>query len=107
MESDQDIERESERRRVRTWKTEKARLKRLIQKKKRECWQRYAEEQSWDDVWKLIKFAKDPWRTKETMKSLVDDNNTPCNTEDNCYGLTERKVEGAGTEYIRTTFLEQ
>ena len=36
--------------RVRTWKTEAARLKQMIQEKKRECWQRYAEEQSWDDV---------------------------------------------------------
>ena len=53
-------ERENERKRVQTWKTEKARLKRLVQEKKRECWQRYAEEQSWDDVWKLVKFAKDP-----------------------------------------------
>ena len=42
------------------WKTEAARLKRMIQEKKRKCGQWYAEEQSWDDVWKLIKFAKDP-----------------------------------------------
>ena len=35
-----------------------------------------------DDVWKLVKFGKDPWRTKETMKALVDDDNTPCNTDD-------------------------
>ena len=41
-----DREKEKERRRVQTWKTEVARLKQLIQKKKRECWQRYAEEQS-------------------------------------------------------------
>ena len=58
---------ESEIKRVQTWKTEKARLKRLIQEQKRECWQRYVEEQSWDGICKLVKFAKDPWRTKETM----------------------------------------
>ena len=67
-------EKEKERGRVQTWKTEKARLKRVVQEKKKECWQRYAEEQSWDDVWELVKFAKDPWRTKETMKDLKDDN---------------------------------
>ena len=53
----------------------------MIQEKKRECGQQYAEEQSWDDVWKLVKFAKDPWRTKKTIKSLVDDNNRPCDTD--------------------------
>ena len=26
---------------------------------KRECWQKYVEEQSWDDVWKLVKLAKE------------------------------------------------
>ena len=74
-------ERENERRRVQTWKTEKARLKRVIQEKKRECWQKYAEEQLWDDVWKLVKFAKDPWQTKETMKDLKDDDGAQCESD--------------------------
>ena len=52
------------------WKTEVARLKRTIQEKKRECWQWYTEQQSWDDIWKLVKFAKDPWQTKDIMKNL-------------------------------------
>ena len=67
---------------MRTWKTEVAKLKWTIQEKKRECWQWYAEEQSWDDVWKLVKYAKDPWQTKESIKSLVGDDNRPCNTDD-------------------------
>ena len=54
------------------WRMEKTRLKRLMQGKKRECWQKSAEEQSWDDVWKLVKFAKNPWRIKEIMKDLKD-----------------------------------
>ena len=29
-----------------------------------------------------MKFAKDPWRTKETMKDLKDDNGRGCNTDD-------------------------
>ena len=48
---------------------------------KRECWQRYAEEQSWDDMWKLVKFTKDPWRTKETMKDLKDDDGVKCESD--------------------------
>ena len=42
-------------------------------------------------MWKLVKFAKDPWRTKESMKSLVDDDNRPCNTdEDKLRALVDR-----------------
>ena len=60
----------------------KGEVERLVQEKK-ECWQRYAEEQSWDDVWKLIKFAKDPWRTKESMKDLKGDGRDQCESDNN------------------------
>ena len=54
----------------------------MIQENMKECWQKYAEEQSWDDVWKLVKFAnlKDPWQTKETMKALIDDKSATCDS---------------------------
>ena len=36
------------------------------------------EEQSWYDVWK---FTKDPWRTKESMKDLKDDDRDQCESD--------------------------
>ena len=44
---------DGERSRVQTWRTEKARLKGLVQEQK-ECWQK----QSWDGVCKLVKYQR-------------------------------------------------
>lgn len=93
-------ENEGERRRVQRWKTEKARL---ILKRKKECWQRYAEEQSWDDVWKLVKY---PWRTKETMKALTDDNGAACET-DKLRALVDRNLIRSRWRWTRRWTVEE
>ena len=49
-------------------------------------WKRWSgtrgEDASWDEVWKLVEFAKDSWPTKETMKHLRNDDGLECDESD-------------------------
>ena len=62
----------------------------------------YAEEQSGDGVWKLVKFAKNSWQTKETMKDLRDDSGRGCGTdEDKLQALVGRNIFTKDQEPLR------
>ena len=43
--------------RVMRWKLEAAKLKKMIKKKKKECWERFMEEYGEEDPWQVVGFA--------------------------------------------------
>ena len=62
--------------RVMRWKLEAAKLKKLIKKKKKECWKRFMEEYGEEDPWQIVEFAKDPWRLK-VLRHLAQGTSDP------------------------------
>jgi len=47
-------------------------MKVLVREKKKEYWQRFCEEYGEKDLWEIVKWIKDPWHLRGTMKKLVD-----------------------------------
>ena len=47
-------------------------MTRLVQEKKKACWQRFCEDNGDKDVLEVTKWAKDPWRLNGTMGKLID-----------------------------------
>ncbi|RPB27053.1 hypothetical protein L211DRAFT_846604 [Terfezia boudieri ATCC MYA-4762] len=64
--------------RVIRWKTEKEKLRALVRRKKKECWQKFCEENGEKDPWEVVKWAKDPWHIRGTMGKLVDEEGKEC-----------------------------
>ena len=73
--------------RVRRWKLEKEKIRLIVREKKKEFSKRFCEENGDKDPWEIVKWAKDPWRIREVMKSLPYTNN-------NLLYIEQEKAEG-------------
>ena len=71
--------------RVKRWKKEKKVMRRMVRKKKKECWHFFCEENGDKDPLEIVKLAKGPWHLKASMGDLTDTNGVNLNT-------TETKV---------------
>jgi len=72
---DQEIEdqlRVTKRARGEKYEKDSKALKKLIRKKKRGCWNRFLEEQKHRHLWEVVRIAKDPFHTQESMGDLTD-----------------------------------
>ena len=58
--------------RITKWRQEAARMKLMIRTKKEECWRRFCEEHGEANPWEIVRWAKDPWKLKESMGDLKD-----------------------------------
>ena len=47
-------------------------MKWMVKEKKEKCWRRFCEEHGERDPWEIVKWAKDPWKIKESMRDLKD-----------------------------------
>ena len=91
------------------WKEEVANPRKTIKKKKQECWRNFTEEMSDQDPWKLIAFARDPWRSKGRMKDLEDEEGNKWEKDkdkvrclvDRNFGVKERGAEEEEGETIQ------
>jgi len=63
--------------RIKRWKIEKDRMRTLVREKKKECWQRFYEQNEEKDWWEIVKWAKDLWHLKATMGDLIDTAGVP------------------------------
>ena len=63
----------------------KKELKRLIRKKKRECWSKFLLQQSKRHPWDIVRIAKDPFKCTPIMGDLKDN-------DDNVLSTDEEKV---------------
>ena len=55
-----------------SWKKKAAQMKWIVKEKKEKCWRRFCEEHAERDPWEIVKWAKDPWKIKESMRDLKD-----------------------------------
>ena len=53
-------------------KTHKKALKKLIRRKKRECWGKFLQENGRKDPWEVVRIVKDPFHIKTRLHSIKD-----------------------------------
>ena len=61
------------------WRREAAILRNMIKRKKREHWSSFVEETvsgKAQDIWKVIKVARNPFRRRDTMPATLEDQDT-------------------------------
>ena len=79
--------------RVRRWKAEKEKMRSMVSEKEKECWKKFCKENREKDLWEVIKWAKDPWRIRQVMKTLR-------NTENKKLDMDEEKAKGLIQDYF-------
>ena len=82
---------------MRRWKAEKEKMRAMVREEKKKCWKRFCKENGEKDPWNMVKWAKDPWRIREVMKSLRDINDNLLNM-DGKKQMAWSKITSSGTK---------
>jgi len=56
-------------------------LKKMIRRKERECWAKFLVDQGNRDPWDIVRIAKNPFGTRETMGEITDQDGTPITSQ--------------------------